>query len=138
MKNHPYFKFIVFLIIGICIGFLIPNIGFFKNGKIKQLEKENEKLHAEIDKKLLHIQQLDSAFNGLIRKENSLLDEIDKRDLQITALEKSIDSVSVLISQSDSNVTKIKQEYEEINNVNSWNINQRIDFFSDYFKTNRP
>ncbi len=138
MKNSPYFKPIVFLIIGICIGFLIPTIPFLKGNKITELEKENAKLHTDIDKRDLHIQQLDSAFNGLIRKENSLLDIIDKRDLQITALEKSIDSVSVLLSQSDSNITKIKHEYEEINNVSNWNTNQRIDFFSDYFKANRP
>ncbi len=135
MKNSPYFKIIIFAIIAFCLGFLIPNTPIFKNRKIKELEKENQNLHKEIDGRNKHINELDSTFSKLKKENVFLVTEINIRDGHINILEQKIDSINGLIETSDSTIIKIKNNgYEEINNVNNWDINQRLNFFSDYFK----
>ena len=139
MKNSPYFKIIIFLIIGLCIGFLIPNTPYFKNKKLKELEYLNDSLYKEIDARNKNILLLDSRFNKLKNEKLVLEEEVAKRNNYINSLEHKIDSINTLILTSDTILVKIKHDgYEEINNVSNWNTNQRINFFTDYFKTTNP
>lgn len=135
MKNSPYFKIIVFAILAFALGFLIPNTSYFKNKTIKDLEKENKKLHEDINNRNEKIIMLDSSFNKLKRDKLVLEKEIDNRNIHIQILEHKIDSINGLIATSDTTILKIKKQgYEEINTVNDWDTDKRLNFFSDYFK----
>ncbi len=135
MKNSPYFKLIIFAILGFCLGFLIPNIPAFKNKKISDLEKENQNLHKNINARNEHISMLDSSFNKLNREKLLLENVITTRNGHINILEQRIDSINRLIETSDITILKIKKDgYEEINTINTWDINKRLNFFSDYFR----
>ena len=141
MNKSPYFKLIVCLILGFCIGYLIPsiNLPFIKKNNNNILLKENIKLNKQIEERNNKILKNDSLFNKL-KEENVLLENrIYVMDNFIYKIQHKIDSVNSLIYISDDNITKIKKQgYEEINSVNNWNTNQRVKFFEGYFETNRP
>ncbi len=135
MKDSPYLKIIIFTVLAFIIGFLIPNTPYFKNKTIKELEKENKILHENINKRNNRIEELNDSIK-IIRLERTLLEnEIINRNKNISILENKIDSINQKINGSDSTIIKIKKTgYEEINNVNNWNVNQRINFFTEYFE----
>jgi predicted nuclease with TOPRIM domain len=135
MKNSPYFKIIITTIVAFCLGFLIPNTNYFKNKTIKQLETENEKLHSIIEDRNKKMELLDTTLNNLKVDKSILEKDVNNKNIYITFLEHKIDSVNSMIYSSDTTITKIKKNgYEEINTINNWNLNQRIEFFSDIFK----
>lgn len=137
MKKSPYFKLIIFAIVAFCLGFLIPHTPYFKNKTIKQLEAENKKLHDNIEARNKNIALLDEELKKSKAAKSLLENEAINRNIYITSLEHKIDSVNTLIYSSDTTIIKIKKSgYEEINNVNNWNVNQRVEFFSDFFKGN--
>ncbi len=135
MKNSPYFTIIIVAIVCCLLGYLIPKTPYFTNKELNKLKSDNDSLHKEMNKR----NKENEGYIALFKKEqekNITLENIaNNRDIHIKSLEHKIDSISVLINISDTTLIKIKnQGYEEINNVNNWNANQRILFFTDYFK----
>lgn len=123
---------LILLIVGIVIGYIIPNIIPNKN----QYKIENDSLKIEIEKRNKENKKLDSLFNYLSKERIKLEINIEKRNDYIKILEQKSDSIDNDIKKSNNNLEKInKDSYEEINDVDSWDNNKRIHFFSEYFKS---
>ena len=134
--KSPYIKLILVAIVALAIGLLIPHKSLFSNKDLKKLKHENDSLYKAIDNRNKSIVKYDSSFNLLKTKEIFYQSEIDKRDDYISTLEHQIDSINGLIENTDTSIIKIKKQgYEDINGVNNWNVDQRIIFFTTYFKT---
>ena len=123
---------IILLIVGIIIGYIIPNVISNKN----QYKIENDSLKLEIEKRIKENKKLDSLFTYLSKERIKLEINIEKRNEYIKILELKTDSIDNDIKNSNNNLEKInKDSYEEINDVDSWDNNKRIHFFSEYFKS---
>src|SRR6478735_9008796 len=95
---------IILLIVGIIMGYIIPNVISNKN----QYKIENDSLKLEIEKRIKENKKLDSLFTYLSKERIKSEINIEKRNEYIN---------------------------EEINDVDSWDNNKRIHFFSEYFKS---
>jgi len=123
---------IILLIVGIIMGYIIPNVISNKN----QYKIENDSLKLEIEKRIKENKKLDSLFTYLSKERIKLEINIEKRNEYIKILELKTDSIDNDIKNSNNNLEKInKDSYEEINDVDSWDNNKRIHFFSEYFKS---
>jgi len=131
-----YIKNAIYILIGILIGYVsFNNLPLFTIGKISDLEKENKILYSKIEERNNNIKILDSCSNTLKLNQLSLQKQIDSRSIYIKDLEIKIDSINKQIYTTDTVIKNLtKQKYEEINNINSWNTNQRISYFAEYFK----
>lgn len=130
-----YFKIIIFIIIGFLIGFLIPKFSN-SNKDIKNLEIKNKELEKNIDNRNIEYKKLENNLIILKNNNQELIFNIELRDKNIVILQKKIDSINILINSENTIITKIKNEgYEEINNVDNWNTDERMQFFTEFFKT---
>ena len=136
MLKSPYFKIAIFIILGLCIGLLLPKPPMLKGNDLKTLQLENDSLNQAIANRNKSIVKYDSILGNLTVKDTFYVSEINKRDTYISILEHQLDSINALIINEDTVIIKIKKQgYEDINSVNNWDDSQRIIFLSKYFKT---
>jgi hypothetical protein len=136
-KFSTVFIWLLAILIGIVIGSVFaPNIPFIGNKEIKKLENENKELQIQIDNRNQNIILLERQHDTLVFKYENLKDSVVYKDSIITRITHEIDSINSMVAQQDSIIKNIYDErYKDINNVSNMDINERIRFFTDYFRS---
>jgi hypothetical protein len=127
---------LVAVAIGVVIGCVFaPNIPFVGNKVINQLENDNKELRVTIEnrnKNIIILEQKNDTLKGMYE---NLQIVVSDRDSVIREITHEIDSVNTMVITQDSIINKIYDErYKDINNVVDMDVNERISFFTDYFK----
>tara|TARA_R110000765_G_C18582228_1_gene566527 strand:- start:23 stop:505 length:483 start_codon:yes stop_codon:yes gene_type:complete len=127
---------LVAVAIGVVIGCVFaPNIPFVGNKVINKLENDNKELRITIEnrnKNIIILEQKNDTLNGMYE---TLQVVVSDRDSVIREITYEIDSINTMVITQDSIINKIYDErYKDINNVADMDVNERISFFTDYFR----
>jgi hypothetical protein len=123
--------------IGVVIGSVFsPNIPYIGNKEIQKLEQKNKELNIQITNRNNNILLLEKQHDSLVINYESIKDNIIWKDSIINIITYKIDSVNNMVILQDSIINNIYDErYKDINNVNSMDIDERVKFFSNFFKS---
>lgn len=122
--------------IGIVIGSVFaPDIPFIGNKVINKLENENKELRITIENRNKNVILLEQKYDTLDSKYSKLQLVVSNRDSLIREITHEIDSINTMVMTQDSIINKIYDErYKDINNVGDMDVNERISFFTEYFR----
>jgi hypothetical protein len=122
--------------IGVVIGSVFsPKIPFIGNKAINKLENENKELRVVIENRNENIILLEQKHDTLKFKYENLQVVVINRDSLIKEITYEIDSINNMVMSQDSIINNIYDErYKDINNVSDMDVNERIRFFTDFFR----
>lgn len=120
-----FWKYILIFLLGFSCSLLIPS------SNVSRLVKKGSKYAQNKEKQ---IQQL-TETNRKLEEDNKKLTQ-DKKNIESSyfVLSHERDSINVLILNKNKEIIKINKQYEEVNNIDNYNVKQLYQFFSDYNK----
>lgn len=131
--------FIVLFIIGIIIGSIFSSkIPYIGDVNIKELERKNKELKENIINRNDSINYIKGEYKKIKSENNVLKNTVTKLDSSLTKIEADIDSMDHIVIKQDSIMIKLYEDkYKDINNIPNMDIDERVEFFTDYFSIYR-